>query len=135
AYAIKFTGALLPYVGHDVPVDIIVSTHSDRAGVFKQRTYFFPGKKPFTFNSRMLMGGNGELLEYVGAGLGMKIRIEAKDGNLHFRDDGYFIELFGRRISLPRFLSPGNTYLVHKDMGEKKFHIMIDISHPLYGRT
>lgn len=134
ANLIRFSGALLPYSGTNVPVDIEVYTKPDRLDIFKNRVYFFPSKKPFTFKSNMCLDKNGDVLEFVGFGLGMKIIVFEKEGNLHFKDNGYFWQIGRLRIPLPRLLTPGNTYLIHSDMGEKQFGILIDITHPLFGR-
>lgn len=132
AHAVQWTGALQPYRGNHVPVEIIVSARSDIDGVFKERIYRFEGRKPFRFNSYMTLH-KGKLLEFVGGGFGMSIHIEVKDGNLHFHDRGYFIGLGPLRIPLPYFLSPGDTYLLHENVGEQQFNIIIRIHHRLFG--
>ncbi len=132
AHSVQWTGALQPYSGKNVPVIIKVSAKSGIEGVFKERIYQFAGKKPFRFNSHMMMK-HGKLLEFVGGGFGMQIHIEVKDGNLHFSDKGYFIKLGPVRIPLPYLLSPGDTYLLHQNEGENTFKIIIRIHHRLFG--
>ena len=134
ANLIRFSGALLPHVGKDIMTDILVFSKPGIPDIFKQRVYFFPGKKPFTFNSNMRRSENGDVLEFVGFGLGMKLLVTEKDGNLHFSDDGYFFSIGKWRIPLPSPLNPGKTILVHSDMGEKTFKIVIDICHPVFGK-
>jgi hypothetical protein len=133
AYITKRTGALQPYKGIDVPVDIIVSAQSGIEGVFKQRTYYFRNKKPFHFNSHMVMR-DGKLLEFVGGGFGMNIDIEVRDGDLHFFDGGYFLNVGRMRIPLPDLFSPGKTHLIHKNIDDKSFEITININHRLFGK-
>jgi hypothetical protein len=76
----------------------------------------------------------GEVLEYVGAGLGMKLRVFEKNGSLHFESDGYFWDIGICRIPLPELLSPGHTYLKHMNESESSFKIRIDIEHKLFGK-
>lgn len=126
-------GALMPHQGMDIPVNISVHTAPGRPAVFKQREYLFPQRKPVLFNSRMLRDAKGRLIEYVGGGFGMYISAYVLDGDLHFNDKGYFWEIFGLRIPMPRLLSPGNVHLHHQDISATEFAITITITHPLFG--
>jgi hypothetical protein len=132
AHSVQWTGALQPYRAVDVPVEIRVSAKAGIEGVFKERIYHFAGKKPFRFNSHMLMR-NGKLLEFVGGGFGMQIHVDVKEGNLHFTDRGYFLQIGRVNIPLPYFLSPGDTYLLHENMEADTFRIVIRIRHRWFG--
>ncbi len=99
AHSVQWTGALQPYRGTQVPVEIKVSAQPGIDGVFKERIYQFAGKKPFRFNSHMVMR-EGKLLEFVGGGFGMQIHIDVKDGNLHFTDKGYFLKALDHHRSI-----------------------------------
>lgn len=127
------TGALMPYEGTNVPVSIEVWTEQGHPDVFKRRVYHLPGRKPFVFRSRMRMEPDGEIIEYVGGGFGMCLQIYAQDGDLHFRDEGYFFQLGWLRIKLPMFLCPGRTSLCHADCGAEEFDVRIEIKHAWYG--
>jgi hypothetical protein len=48
----------------------------------------------------MIKSKEGELIEYVGMGLGMKLLVFVQDSNLHFKSDGYFIDIGLCRIPL-----------------------------------
>ena len=126
-------GALIPFNDADFPVDIEVFTKPGCDALFKQRVYRLNGRRPIEFTSYMREGGKGEVLEYVGMGLGMKLLLSVRDANLHFTSDGYFWEVMGRRIPLPDFLSPGKTHLVHRNEGPGQFSIRIEIRHRWFG--
>lgn len=128
-------GALMPYNDANFPVDIQVYSKPDCASIFKQRTYRLNGRKPVMFTSYMAESARGEVLEYVGAGLGMKLVLDVRDGNLHFESDGYFWEVFGVRIPLPGLLTPGKTFLCHRNNHANQFDIRIEIRHALFGTT
>lgn len=127
-------GALIPYTAYHFPVDIQVYSKLNCSHIFKQRIYRLPGRKPIKFTSYMKESSKGEVLEYVGAGLGMKLIVFEKDGDLHFKSDGYFWDIGFFRIPIPDILSPGNTYLMHINEGNNQFRIRIDIKHKLLGR-
>jgi hypothetical protein len=126
-------GALMPYQDADFPVDIQVYSKPNCAAIFKQRTYRLNGRKPVMFTSFMAQGSKGEVLEYVGMGLGMKLLLDVREGNLHFESDGYFWQLFGLRIPLPGLLTPGKTFLCHRNQSANQFDIRIEIHHALFG--
>ena len=128
-------GALIPYSDADFPVDIEVYSRPGSAAIFKQRIYRLHGRKPIQFTSFMLESARGEVLEYVGMGLGMKLVLAVRDGNLHFESDGYFWQLFGVRLPIPGWFTPGKTYLCHRNNDQDQFDIRIDIRHPLFGTT
>lgn len=128
-------GALMPYNDADFPVDIEVYSKRDCAWIFKQRTYRLHARQPVMFTSYMAESPKGEVLEYVGAGLGMKLVLDVRDGNLHFESDGYFWELFGIRVPLPGWLTPGKTFLCHRNNNANQFDIRIEIRHALFGTT
>ncbi|PHV05479.1 hypothetical protein CSQ96_20165 [Janthinobacterium sp. BJB412] len=126
-------GALMPYNDADFPVDIQVYSKPNCASIFKQRTYRLNGRKPVMFTSFMAESNKGEVLEYVGMGLGMKLLLDVREGNLHFESDGYFWQLFGVRIPLPGLFTPGKTFLCHRNQSANQFDIRIEIRHALFG--
>lgn len=128
-------GALMPYNDADFPVDIMVYSRPDDPAIYKQRIYRLHGRKPVQFTSFMRESSKGEVLEYVGMGLGMKLLLSVRDGNLFFESDGYFWEVFGLRIPMPDLLTPGKTFLCHRNNHALQFDIRIDIVHPWFGKT
>lgn len=128
-------GALIPYSDKNFPVDIQVYSKPDCPFIFKQRIYRLHDRKPIQFTSYMRESEKGEVLEYVGAGLGMKLVLHVHEGNLYFTSDGYFWDIFGFRIPLPGILTPGKTFLCHRNDNPSQFNIRIEIKHCLFGRT
>ncbi len=127
-------GALIPYTAYNFPVDIQVYSKKNCPYIFKQRIYKLPNQKPIQFTSYMRESETGEVLEYVGSGLGMKLLVFEKNSNLHFKSDGYFWDIGLCRIPVPDILSPGKTYLTHINEGANQFRIRIDIDHAIFGK-
>ena len=128
-------GALIPYCDADFPVDIEVYSKPGCASIFKQRIYRLNKRKPIQFTSYMAESEKGEVLEYVGFGLGMKLVLHVQEGNLYFTSDGYFWDIFGWRMPLPDVLTPGKTFLCHRNDNPAQFNIRIEIRHPWFGTT
>jgi hypothetical protein len=128
-------GALIPYNDENFPVDIQVYSKPHCPNIFKQRIYRLHGRKPIQFTSYMCESEKGEVLEYVGMGLGMKLVLHVQDGNLFFTSDGYFWDIFGYRIPLPGVFTPGKTFLCHANDSPGQFNIRIEIKHFIFGTT
>jgi Domain of unknown function (DUF4166) len=126
-------GALIPLSDSNFPVDIQVYSKVDCPFIFKQRIYHLNRRKPIQFTSYMARSEKGEVLEYVGMGLGMKLVLSIHEGNLYFTSDGYFWELFGWPVPLPGVLTPGKTFLCHRNDSPSQFNIHIEIKHCLFG--
>lgn len=128
-------GALIPYCDTNFPVDIQVYSKPNCDHIFKQRIYRLHNRKPIQFTSYMKESEKGEVLEYVGMGLGMKLVLHVHEGNLYFTSDGYFWDVLGWRIPLPGVFTPGKTFLCHKNDSPSQFNIRIEIKHALFGTT
>jgi hypothetical protein len=128
-------GALIPYSDSNFPVEIQVYAKPQDPAIYKQRIYRLHGRKPIQFTSFMRESERGEVLEYVGMGLGMKLVLSVENGSLHFESDGYFWDVFGWRIPLPGLFTPGKTFLWHHNETPERFNIRIEIRHWLMGTT
>lgn len=128
-------GALIPYSDSNFPVEIQVYAKPQDPAIYKQRIYRLHGRKPIQFTSFMRESERGEVLEYVGRGLGMKLVLSVENGSLHFQSDGYFWDVFGWRIPLPGVFTPGKTFLWHHNETPERFNIRIEIRHWLMGTT
>ncbi len=128
-------GALIPFDDADFPVDIQVYSKPDCAHIFKQRIYRLHDRPPIQFTSYMRESEKGEVLEYVGMGLGMRLVLRVEGGDLYFTSDGYFWDVFGVRIPIPGLFTPGKTFLCHRNDNAAQFNIQIEIRHALFGTT
>ena len=83
-------------------------------------------------SSKRFRGPTG-LEEYVGRGVGMTLTVYAREGALVFRSENYFLELFGRCLFMPEWLTPGTLYVTHAELPDGKFSFTLQIFHPRLG--
>ena len=69
----------------------------------------------------------------IGGGFGIALRVEVEGGALHFLSDHYFWMVGGRRLRLPRWLSPGRLRVSHIDCNHGLFAFVMALRHPLFG--
>jgi hypothetical protein len=102
------------------------------------RTYEQIGTFPHVVHSMKRFAGPTGLEEYVGRGIGMALVVTVEEQALVFRSAQYFVQLFGRRVRLPRLLEPGVMEIIHRDEPsyralERAFSFTLTLTHPLFG--
>jgi hypothetical protein len=112
---------------------VMVSEEPASGGQCWTRVYARPRQFPQVIHSAKRFSGATGLEEYLGRGLGMALRLEALDDGIAFVSDHYFLSLRGRRLRLPRFLSPGTTRVSHRQVAGSSFLFELDVRHPLAG--
>lgn len=135
AFLTKVIGnPLSPYQGTDIKMVVELSTRDNRPGVYWKRTYYFPDKPPFSVTS-VKKDDRGQMMEMVGGGFGMFLDVYAHQGELHFKSTRYFWKLLSWYLPLPHWLSPGQTHVIHQDLGAGQFRFTISMDHPILKQT
>lgn len=116
------------------PAIVVVTEDPGLGGQIWTRTYARPGGLPQTINSVKRFRGPTGLEEYLGFGLVMRLTLHAEAGALVFRSAGYDIEILGRRMAIPRSLSPGHCTITHRAEGGDRFSFTLALDHPWLGR-
>jgi Domain of unknown function (DUF4166) len=134
AHATRLIGSPFP-TACDAGVPSVVTVTEDMAtgGQIWTRVYARTNGFPQVIHSSKRFAGPTGLEEYVGHGIGMALTVHVEQRSLVFRSHHYFFELFGRRIRLPRWLTPGNLSVTHAERGDGSFNFILDVSHPAFG--
>lgn len=125
---------LPPFTGRDIDGDIQL-TKQDGDGIVWTRNYRRTDGTVVSVRSVKRIAEDGTLLECVGAGFGMRLRVYEEDGALHFLSTSYFCHVAGHEIALPDLLTPGPIHVVHTDLGDGRFRFTLTARHPLLGET
>ena len=135
AVAAALVGAPLPAIdGAAGPASVTVIEDAGLGGQSWTRVYPRPGRFPQVVHSAKRFRGPTGLEEYVGRGIGMTLSLAVEDGALVFRSGRYFVEVAGRRLVVPRLLSPGRMEIVHTQIEGRRFSFRLTLTHPLLGR-
>ncbi len=131
-----FGTPLAPFEGRDIPIEVRVHNDPEKGGVAWDRVYFFPGRKPITVTSAKVFTDDGKmLLECVGGGFGMRLKVFERDRKLHFLSQSYFWRSAGVFIRLPDWLTPGVAHVIHSDLGDGRFRFEMTMQHNRLGET
>ncbi|HEX4301262.1 MAG TPA: DUF4166 domain-containing protein [Rhizomicrobium sp.] len=130
----RLIGSPLPlYSDLGMPAVVTVTEDARSGGQIWTRMYARRGGFPQVVHSAKRFGGVTGLEEYVGRGVGMALTVHVADGALLFKSAGYFVTLMGRRVRLPRGLTPGALTVTHRDYGGGRFLFALDVVHPKFG--
>jgi hypothetical protein len=134
AQATRLIGSPLP-TSRDAHVPSVVTVTEDMAtgGQIWTRLYARRNGFPQVIHSSKRFSGPTGLEEYVGCGIGMALTIHVEQRSLVFRSHHYFVQLFGRRIRLPSWLTPGALTVTHAECGDSSFTFALDVRHPVFG--
>lgn len=126
-------GAIVPYRGRHVPIDVHYDASPDSRNIYWDRIFRFPNGRVFHFRSFMEPIGEGEVVEFVRFGVGMRLRVTAEDDAIVFRSTGYVWRLFGFFVPVPVQLFFGNAYVEERPAGDDRFTMKMELEHPLLG--
>lgn len=136
AFLTKIIGnPLTPYSGTKIPTIVKLYKIPENPGVYWERTYYFPRKKPYVVTSVKKINHRGRLSETVKGGFSMELDVFQQGGNLHFKSTRYFWHIFSIHLPLPHWLSPGQTHVIHQHISEDKFKFSITMHHKILGQT
>lgn len=128
-------GAMVPYRGHNIPVEVVNYSVPGKPYYFWHRIFYFPGKKPYEFRSRMICTGAGELTEYVRYGFGLRLTVSVKNGGLIEKELGYVWRLGKWSIPIPVNIILGRSYVEEMPISDSEYEMQWVVTHPLFGET
>lgn len=136
AQACRLIGTpLAPFRGEDVPMRIELTKDETLGGVIWRRIYAFSKHGEFTVSSTKYKGNDGEVIENIGLGFLMRLRLTEESGALVFTSTAYECTLFGRRFEIPALITPGRTTVRHEQLKGDWFRFSLSVVHPVFGRT
>lgn len=121
--------------GRDVPMDIELRPDDALGGVCWHRTYHFRPQGDYTVRSTKATDAAGRLVEHIGCGFSMRLRLLEYDGDLLFVSEAYELRLFGTTVRIPDWLTPGVTTVSHEQIAGDRFRFTLLVDHPQLGPT
>lgn len=134
AHFARLIGGPFP-IARDIGVPSVVTVTEDIAtgGQIWTRLYARRNGMPQVIHSSKRFEGDTGLEEHVGYGVGMSLCVSVVEKAIVFRSARYFVNLFGKRIALPRWLTPGALTVTHTECSEDEFTFTLEVAHPVFG--
>lgn len=135
AHLARLIGGPLPFdtSSVDQPAIVTVTEDSSVNGQFWIRQYGRAGGFPQVIHSSKRFSGPTGIEEYIGAGIGIALRVQADRTGLRFLSDHYFVQLGDRKLRLPRWIRPGVLTITHTDLGDARFLFSLSLHSRLFG--
>lgn len=129
----RLFGALVPYRGNNVPVEVRNYCEAGNNHLQWRRRFFFPGRKPYPFASRMEHLAGNEIVEFVRLGLGIRMTLSVEEGALCYTTNGYLWRLGPLRLTLPDWLFFGSGTITERGVDSEQVDLDFTLVHPLFG--
>jgi hypothetical protein len=134
AHAVRLVGAPLPLFDHvNVPTVVTVTEDVRTGGQIWTRAYANRSGFPQVIHSAKRFSGPTGLEEHVGCGISMLLKVIAEPRGIVFKSAGYQLKIGHLRLSLPRFLSPGDVTVTHMETEGERFIFEMTLCHPWLG--
>lgn len=130
----RLIGGPLPHTRGATGSAIVTVTDNPRlGGQVWTRCYARPGRFPQVIQSAKRFRGPTGLEEYLGYALVMRLTLHVEAGALVFRSAGFALELLGRNLPLPHWLTPGQCEIRHENLADTRFRFVLKLAHPWLG--
>lgn len=124
---------LVPYQGNGIPTKVDFRSTTDSEATFLDRTFYFPGKPPYEFNSRVQPLKDNEVIEFMSSGIGWRIHYFYDGEKIIMQHKGYVWRLFGYHLPLPLEILIGKVNTEETVIDENSYRVTMSISHKLFG--
>jgi hypothetical protein len=132
----RIFGALVPYKGKNIPTVVKNwAAHNSPHTMNWHRQLYFPGKRPVTFQSKMVHYHSNEIIEYVNHGMGIRLHTFTEEGALHFRSLGYVWKIGPLTLQIPNWVILGDAEIVEKAVSKNELLVDFNMVHPWFGKT
>jgi hypothetical protein len=132
---LRLFGALVDLKGEGLAVQVKKWRQTDPAILHWQRHIQAADNKQCVFASRMAWQQDHELIESVGMGFGIRLKLSVEQGKLVYRSRGHLLQLGPLILPIPDSLLLGHAVITEQALSEDTFQLDFQIVHPLWGKT
>lgn len=129
-------GGLVPWQGRDVPVEVRNWTDPARPNcLFWHRRFQFADGRRLVFASRMELAQDGEIIEFLRFGIGVRMRVAESGGALVYTARDHCWKIGPWLLGIPHWLLLGEARIVESPAAEGGIRLDFTITHPWLGRS
>lgn len=124
---------LVPYKGKNIPVKVDFRSQIDSDAVCLDRKFYFPGKRPYEFNSCMDVIKDNDVVERMSFGMGWRTHYLYDGKKVVIQHKGYVWRVFGLNIPIPIAIFVGISHAEEEMIDDNSYRVTMTMSHPLFG--
>jgi hypothetical protein len=132
---LRLLGALVDLKGEQMAVQVKKWRQTDPSILYWQRHIQADNGKQRQFASRMVWQQDHELIELVGMGFGIRLKLSVEEDKLIYRSCGHLLKLGPLTLPIPDTLMLGHAIISEQALSEDSFLLDFQIVHPLWGKT
>ncbi|MGZ5030834.1 MAG: DUF4166 domain-containing protein [Methylobacter sp.] len=133
---LRLFGALVDLKGEGLAVQVKKWRQTDPSILYWRRhIQAADNGKPCVFASRMVWQKDHELIELVGMGFGIRLKLSVEQGKLVYQSRGHLLQLGPLTLPIPDSLLLGHALITEQALSEDTFQLDFQIVHPLWGKT
>lgn len=129
----KLMHVLVPYQGTNIPVKVDFRSQPDSNAVYLDRLFYFPEKKPYTFNSCMQIMNGDEVIERMAFGMGWKTHYFYDGKKVVMQHKNYILTFLGYNIPIPLEIFVGKGHAEEVMIDDNTYRVTMTMTHPLFG--
>jgi len=119
------------YSGKNIPMEVNVYYDEKLKGMTWDRFYFYPNRRVNRVKSTKCIRKNTGLIEVVGFGFGMYLKVFEQNNAIVFESTRFFLQIGRFKITIPRLLTPGKTTVKQQALDGVSFRFSLDVMHPI----
>ncbi len=116
-------------------IDVEVYRNEKLGGMTWDRFYRYANNPLNRVTSTKCILPEKGLIEVVGFGFGMHLKIFEENTALVFESTGFFWQFKGLKVAIPNILTPGKTRVWQEAISDSQFHFNLRVIHPLLGKV
>ncbi len=120
--------------GENIPITVRVYRDEILDGMTWDRFYFFPNGSVDRVKSTKCIRQESGLIEVVGFGFGMYLKLSEENSALFFESKGFFWTLGKFKIPIPDLLTPGKTIVSQSAERNQQFKFTLEVQHRYFGK-
>src|SRR6185312_9556995 len=125
---LRLLHVLVPYKGKNIPVKVDFRSEIDSTAVCLDRKFYFPGKQPYEFNSRMQIIKDNDVIERMSFGVSWKSYYFYDSEKVIMQHKGYVWKIFGLNIPLPLEIFIGKGHAEEEAIDDNSYRVTMAIS-------
>jgi hypothetical protein len=134
APVLKWISPLPMFAGKDIPVTVFFESKLSSSACYLKRIFHLKNNKQFHFQSFMITTGGSEVIEYITPNIGCRLNYAYSNDKVVITHKCYVLKILDLTLPLPLTWLIGSVYAEETSISTSSFSMLMNITHPLFGR-